>query len=432
MLSTLIRFLESQDQISDWKIKETNSKGEEIFFVNSKVDMTRIKNVTHYLITIYKDFTENGIIYKGSSSFSIHPTSNKTELLEKCKKATANAVFVKNMWYPLVEPSMLKNSKKLETAPNDISSFKDMMKEINLLEPATLSGINSMELFVYEEKKTVANSKGILVKSENPKTYLEIITQEKGSKEEVELYYEIKFSHTKQGNLAEQINNMIKQTRDRSVAEITPDIGACPIILSGSSVPDFLNYYLSKSSAKGYYEKISPFKPNDSLQGKDIQGDLIDLWLDPQLEGSYYSGTFDEDGYPLEKIKIVDKGTLIRYWGDIRYSHYVNAIPPTGGLKNFQVATGSTPLEEFKKDPYVEAVSFSDFQMDTMTGNFGGEIRLGYYFDGTKTIPITKGSIVGNITECQNNLLFSRESQTIMNFKGPLSILIKKATVSGS
>lgn len=431
MLQTLIDILENMDHLSDWKIKETIQSGGEIFFVNSMVDMTRIKNVSRYQVTLYKNFTEGSKEYKGSSTFSVHPTSTKKEIIEQCKKALDNASFVKNQWYPIVEPSMLKHTKKTEIQSENIS-IKDILKDINSLELEELSRINSMEVFVYSEKKTIANSKGLLVKSNNPKTYLEIITQDNGRKEAVELYFELKFSSIHPGKLAEGLRIMIDQTKDRSNAELTPNLGNHRVILSDSSVADFFGYYLSKASARAFYEKISPFQPNDSIQGDQRLGDSIDLWLDPQREGSYFSENFDEDGYPLEKIKIIDQGRLIRHWGDLRYSHYVDAKPPTGGLKNFQVGCGKTPVTQLKVNPYVEIVSFSDFQMDSMTGDFGGEIRLGYYFDGEKTTPITKGSIVGNILECQDNLLFSQEAQTVMNFTGPKSILINKATVSGS
>jgi predicted Zn-dependent protease len=432
MLQMLIDILENMDHLSEWKMKETIQSGEEIFFVNSRVDMTRIKNVSRYQVTLYKNFTEGSKEYKGSSTFSVHPTSTKKEMMEQCKKALENACFVKNQWYPIVEPSMLKNTKKSEILTESISSIKEILKDIKSLESEKLSRINSMEVFVYSEKKTIANSKGLLITSINPKSYLEIITQDVSPKEAVELYFELKFSSIHLGKLAEYLRTMIDQTKDRSNAELTPNLGEHRVILSDSSVADFFGYYLSKTSARAYYEKISPFQPNDSIQGNQIEGDSVDLWLDPQREGSYFSESFDEDGYPLEKIKIIDKGRLIRYWGDLRYSHYVAAKPPTGGLRNFQVNCGKTPISQLKINPYVEIVSFSDFQMNSITGDFGGEIRLGYYFDGEKTIPITKGSIVGNVIDCQNNLLFSEESQSMMNFTGPKSIRIKKATVSGS
>lgn len=432
MLTKLLSILEKTINISDWKVQEITDKGEEYFFVGSSLDMIRQKDVTHYLVTIYKDWKEEGQHFKGSSTFSLHPSMSLLEIKEKCQKGIENAHFVKNSWYPLVEPTQLKNVIKTKGAKLETRTSQSLFKELTEINQEDKNGINSMELFSYEEKKTITNSRGLLVSQIKPIVYLEIITEDSSGKEEVELYFENKFSTLPLGYLSNRIQTMILQTKDRSDAILVPNLGNHPIILSSTSAANFFDYYVSKSSAKAFYEKLTPFKPGDSLQGDKISGDMVEMWLDPQLEGSYHYDLFDEEGYPLEKLKIIEGGKLIRYWGDIRFSHYIGSNPPTGSLRNIQIKSGSKSCNELKQDPYLEVVSFSDFQMDTMTGNFGGEIRLGYYFNGTSITPVTKGSVVGNILECQNTLSFSKESQTEENVKGPSSILIKNATVSGS
>ena len=83
---------------------------------------------------------------------------------------------------------------------------------------------------------------------------------------------------------------------------------------------------------------------------------------------------------------------------------------------------GDTSISEIQKEPYLKIVSFSDFQMDEFTGQFGGEYRLAYYFDGKNTIPVTNGSISGNINDIIGNILFSSEKQSSYYFDGPLAI----------
>jgi len=53
-------------------------------------------------------------------------------------------------------------------------------------------------------------------------------------------------------------------------------------------------------------------------------------------------------------------------------------------------------LEEMHAVPYIEPVMFSDFRLDSMTGDFGAEVRLAYYFDGKNVTPVTGGSISGS------------------------------------
>ena len=71
------------------------------------------------------------------------------------------------------------------------------------------------------------------------------------------------------------------------------------------------------------------------------------------------------------------------------------------------------------------------FQMDPLTGDFGGEIRLGWYFDGEVTKPITGGSISGNIKEVESEMYLSSETQRSNNFSGPKTIELHNISLAG-
>jgi len=66
-----------------------------------------------------------------------------------------------------------------------------------------------------------------------------------------------------------------------------------------------------------------------------------------------------------------------------------------------------------KKEPYLYVVSFSDFSMDSLSGYFGGEIRLAYLFDGEKVTPVTGGSVSGNLLELQKDMAFDQNGDAI-------------------
>lgn len=431
MLETLIRILEHQTGLTDWKIKETNQSGEELFFIGKNIDMTRSIEVVKYEVTFYKDFDYDGKKFKGSSTIMIHPTMTETEIDKACKNGIFNSQYVKNIYYPIVDPTMITSKKKSDSGFSKSISIESILKEIYGINPELIPFINSVEIFSNLEKKTIINSKGLHLTYTKPKIYIEMITNAKGLTEEIELYEEFTFSTFSEGDISKLVSDMTLNTLNRAKASYTPNLRTSNVILSGSSVVGFLEYYLSKSSAKSFYEKTTTYVPGDSVQGKEVKADKITLWLDPELIGSYYSCPFDNDGFPLQKLKIIDNSSLIRYWGDIRFSHYVEAVPPTGSVLNFQVEAGNHQVEEMKKEPYLEVVSFSDFQMDSITGDFGGEIRLGFYFDGNKTIPVTKGSIVGNILDAQKNIILSKETQKLKNFIGPKSLLLHDIMVAG-
>ena len=69
--------------------------------------------------------------------------------------------------------------------------------------------------------------------------------------------------------------------------------------------------------------------------------------------------------------------------------------------------------------------------MDTITGDFAGEIRLGWYKDGDKLIPVTGGSISGNINEVHKEMYLSKEVQKLNNFIGPYSVKLFNVNIAG-
>lgn len=60
--------------VDGYKIVETKVNSEELFFIKKDLDMNRSKDVHHFKVTVYKNFEENKMKYKGSSIVNIHPT----------------------------------------------------------------------------------------------------------------------------------------------------------------------------------------------------------------------------------------------------------------------------------------------------------------------------------------------------------------------
>jgi predicted Zn-dependent protease len=96
-----------------------------------------------------------------------------------------------------------------------------------------------------------------------------------------------------------------------------------------------------------------------------------------------------------------------------------------------RVNNGTISMEEMKKGPYLHVVQFSDFQMDALSGYFGGEIRLAYLYDGETVTPVTGGSINGNMLELQKNMVFSTERYKNSKYDGPLAVRFFGVPVAG-
>ncbi len=133
----------------------------------------------------------------------------------------------------------------------------------------------------------------------------------------------------------------------------------------------------------------------------------------------------------LKEIVIIEKGVAKNLIANKRYADYLN-LPCTGNIENTVVSAGTYSNEELRTGPYLELLRFSDFQLDTMTGNFGGEFRLGIYFDGKTKTPVTLGSIAANIKDVQDKMYLSKEVVKDNNYIGPKLIKFDTVRIAGN
>lgn len=434
MIDKTVELLDTIEGVSAWKIHEMNVEAQELFFVGKNLDMNRSKKVRRIQLTVYHDF-EEAKSYRGSASVFLHPTYSQEEIKKVVKQNVLAASFVKNESYPLVKPARSQvdipisgfTSRPLEDWLEPLSSA--LFQEDNLDE----GGINSAELFLDRAEIRILNSEGVDVKYTTYKGSIEIITEWRGRKEDVELYKEISFSDFEPEKIAREVKRQLALCRERVSAKPTPAVKV-PVLLTGESIQVLFQYYLAHSSLENVYNGISRFKVGDSIQGGEIAGDRINLRMEPYLPGSVYSAAWDADGFPLKAVSLVENGILENHWGSLRFAHYLNSTP-TGNLANTVVQPGSRESSDFRQEPHLEILSFSDFQCNPLTGDFGGEIRLGYHSTGKNSdekTPVTGGSITGNIMKVQRNLALSKEIQIVNNFKGPETIKLQAVNITGA
>ena len=83
------------------------------------------------------------------------------------------------------------------------------------------------------------------------------------------------------------------------------------------------------------------------------------------------------------------------------------------------VKEGTKPFSEMAKQPYIRCAVFSGIQVEPNSGYFGGEVRLGYYFDGEKEIPVTGFSVSGDMNNSRGTMIYSLETVTTASYHGP-------------
>ena len=93
---------------------------------------------------------------------------------------------------------------------------------------------------------------------------------------------------------------------------------------------------------------------------------------------------------------------------------------------------GTASAAEIRLGDYLEIVEFSDFQVDPVTGDIAGEIRLGYLHQGDRTISVSGGSVSGSMSDLVKTMIFSAESRQYDSMRIPAVTRLNGATVTGA
>ncbi|MDA3811749.1 MAG: metallopeptidase TldD-related protein [Spirochaetaceae bacterium] len=432
MIDTIKKILKKID-VDHWKILDKTVESKELFFIRKDLDMNRAKKVHSYGITLYKDFEEKGEWYTGSASVNVSTGMEEDQIFSILEKAALSASFVKNPYYPMVELSekvQPRFQSRFDTADvmPFMSDFRDCLYKNDIFDKG---GINSAEIFLGKSELRLMTSTGIDVRFKKFNGEIELITDWNENNESVELYNMFYFSDFCPELIEEEAKIQIENSRDRALAIQAKELKKINIILSTDAVKDVMNFYVSHSSASAVYEQISKAKIGEIFQGENVKGDLLNIKLNPFMINSPDSAPYDDDGFPLSEQILFEKGVLKKIHGSLQYTSYLK-LEPTGTIHNVEVQGGTKSYEDFKKEPYVEILNFSDFQMNTMTGDFGGEIRLARYFDGEKIVPITGASISANLFTIQHEMYLSKEVTQRDNYIGPRALLFPNGHIAGA
>ncbi len=415
----------------DWKIVEKRNDGLEWYFIGKTLDTARSVTTASYDVSVYSEGSVVPAKTRGECAVKIQSGAGDAEIASILRRAAATAAAMDNPWYPLTEPS--------SEAPARISSGFDSLPRGEGMERVRaalyahdgLDGatINSLELFLRKVSTRIVNSRGVDVDWSLWRGNGEFIVNAGRGSGEIELYSEFEFSEPDTERLSETVRRQLVAARDRLVAVATPDCAGLPLLLSGELAEQVYGYYLDNLDGHAVYEKFSNFNLGDQVGKEGGTGDRVELSAVPLAKGCPNGAPYDGSGFLLKGMKCIEAGRVVRLVTSVKYAHYLN-LPATGILPLFVLAPGSLAEKELRSMPHIEAVTFSDFFVDTTTGDFGGEIRLAYIHRDGKRIPVTGGSITGSVTTNRGELLLSREVEAKSRSLSPVACLIPIVTVS--
>lgn len=428
MITTIINALKANKRVSAYSITAKNTESSELFYVKQQLQCNRASNFDEYHVAVYADKDS----LRGNASFVVDPYMDEATIVQKIDDAIEQALLAVNKFYELPSPTddeLQKNESNLEG-----KNFNELMTSIV---PAVFradcfenGSINATEIFLYKTNYHIVNSNGIDIKFTRYKGNIELIPSFVNGDEKFEVYKMVEFSSLDTKKITEEINEAMQEGLDRSkAAPLKLDNPNINVLIPASELSSFFGYFLFKLNYRSILTQSSDVKIGDFMQG-ECEGDKVSISLKPMIPSSPDSAPVDLDGVVLKDVNLVEDGIAKTYYGAFQYGYWMGIEKPTGNIGNIDVKPGSVSEDDMKKTPYLECVKFSGIQMDPFTGFFGGEVRLGYYFDGEKRIPVTGFCISGNIEEIKQSIRLSKEVKGSGNYQGPKYLCTNKFKIN--
>lgn len=412
--------------ISLWRINETVEETAELFFVKKQLDTRRVKDVRKYEVTVFRDVEspDGGQPRRGFTAAQLVASMDDSQLEEELRGAYYAAQFAANPYYELTDPvkaPLVEKTGALAEAPLAESAGK-MAKALFAPDVHEDAFLNSAEVFVERKRVHILSSEGTDVAYTDACVNGEFVVQCR-EPEDVEIHNTFRYDGLNEQALSDKVAEALTFVRDRARAQRVLKSGKYDLVLSGNPVAEVLSYYQGRSSASAVYAKYSTWKQGEDVQGEDTTGERLDITL-RAVE------PYSEEGIPMADLALLEGGKLQAYHGHNRFCRYLG-VKPTGFYRKLACANGTVPFAEMKRKPCLWAVTFSDFQMDVMSGHFGGEIRLAYLIDGESVTPVTGGSVNGSILEAQKTFVFSTDRYVTARYDGPYAVRIPDVSIAG-
>lgn len=415
----------SKLNIERWRINEVKEESAELFFVKHTLDTRRIKDTHKFTVTVYRQGEKDGKKLVGNMSASVISSMSYEEIENAIESAYYAAQFAMNPYFDAPEKvtsDTIVKQGELASAPLAESAGK-MAAAVFAADNNKHAYVNSTEVFCHKTFTHILTSEGTDVSFTDAVCKGDYVVQCK-SPEDVELINQFEYDDVDTDALEQGVKEYLDFVYDRACAQRVLKSGKYNVVLSGKDLAEILSYYTEKSAADMIYPGYSAWKIGDGVQG-NVTGDALGLSL-------VATRPFSGDGIKMKDLKVIDDGRLLAIHGSTPFCRYLG-IAPTGAYEKTRCENkGNVSFEDMKKQPCLWAVAFSDFQMDSFSGHFGGEIRLAYLIEDGKITPVTGGSINGNLIEAQQNMRFSKERFVSAHYEGPYAVEFENIPVAGT
>lgn len=404
MLDRIIAILK-ESAADAWEAESVRETGWEFYFIRHALDQNRVRNTDHIRVTVYKRNKEEDTI--GSASMLFSPTTSPKEAEKGIEDLIYRASLVKNRNYTLAP---MRPAEPLEMQEEALEkTAKDFLDTMNRIEETETEDLNSYEIFTSHVSRRFVNSEGVDFVETYPKSMAEVVVNARDNGKEIELYRMYHCGTCDSEGLKREVEATMRYGRDRLHVKPTPQIPDASVIFSTKASLQIYEYFLDNMNAMFICRQM-----NDWTIGKPItdscEGDRVTLKAVRYFPDSSANHMYDSEGAPVRDRTIIENNVPKAYWGSRQAACYIG-LDDSFVITNWEVSGGTKSADEIRTGNYLEVVEFSDFQVDSVTGDIFGEIRLAYLHDENGTVPVSGGSVSGSMKQLADRMTMSVETR---------------------
>ena len=380
-LDTLLNVLKTSGADA-WEVTDQEEKGWEFYFIRHSLDQHRAKDVRSFNVKVFKKFED----CLGSAEAAVPVDASEAEMRRTVEGLCSDASYVRNPAYTLNKPCAAEAEEQAEEIDLEAISG-DFIRTLASVPETETEDLNSYEIFASKITRRFLNSEGIDVTVTYPSSMVEAVTNARKDGHEIELYRMFKAGTCDREQLTRDLTEMLTCGRDRLVTVPTPALQKADVVFSTDPALQLYEYFMDRTNTSMVFRGMSDWKVGDAVAPENMTVKAVRT-----LPNSSRNAAYDPEGAPIRDLALVENGS-----GD-----------------------------------FLEVVEFSDFNVDSITGDIAGEIRLGYLHQGGKVIPVSGGSVSGSVPELISGFRFSAESRQYNNFLIPAVTRIQGVTVTGA
>ena len=418
-LDTLLNVLKTSGADA-WEVTDEEEKGWEFYFIRHSLDQHRVKDVRSFSVSVYKKFDD----CLGRAEASIPSDASEEEMRRIVNGLCSDASYVRNPFYTLNTPGAAEAETKAEKIDLEAISG-DFIKALASVPETETEDLNSYEIFVSEIRRRFLNSNGIDVTSVYPSSMVEAVVNARKDGHEIELYRMLKSGTCDREQLTADLTEALTYGRDRLVTVPTPALEKMDVVFATDPSVELYRFFASKLFTSVVYRGMSDWKIGDMVAPENLTMRAV-----RSLSNSSRNFAYDEEGAPIRDLTLIDHGKAVSYMGSRQFAQYLG-MDSSFIASNIVVDGGTESAADLRTGDFLEVVEFSDFQVDLITGDIAGEIRLAYLHQGGKVTPVCGGSVSGSFPELSKTMRFSKESRQYNTILIPSVTRLQGVTITG-